>query len=76
MGWMWGPAVEAYFDWQAHETGRPRDELIAEVTRNIPLGVIPDDGDCARAAVFLASEYASAVTGAALDVNGGEYMPV
>jgi NAD(P)-dependent dehydrogenase (short-subunit alcohol dehydrogenase family) len=46
------------------------------VTRNIPLGVIPDDGDCARAAVFLASEYASAVTGAALDVNGGEYMPV
>ncbi len=76
MGWMWGPAVEGYFAWQAQETGRPREELIAEVTRNIPLGVIPDDGECARAAVFLASDYASVVTGAALDVNGGEYMPV
>jgi NAD(P)-dependent dehydrogenase (short-subunit alcohol dehydrogenase family) len=76
MGWMWGPAVEGYFDWQAQATGRPREELIAEVTRNIPLGVIPDDGECAKAAAFLASDYASMVTGAALDVNGGEYMPV
>ncbi len=76
MGWMWGPAVEGYFAWQSGQTGRSQQELIAEVTRNIPLGVIPDDGECARAAVFLASDYASVVTGAALDVNGGEYMPV
>lgn len=76
MGWMWGPSVEGYFAWQASETGKSREELIAEVTRNIPLGVIPDDGECAKAAVFLASDYASVVTGAALDVNGGEYMPV
>lgn len=76
MGWMWGPSVEGYFDWQAAETGRDRDEMIAEVSRNIPLGSIPDDADCAKAAVFLASDYAAAVTGAGLDVNGGEYMPV
>jgi NAD(P)-dependent dehydrogenase (short-subunit alcohol dehydrogenase family) len=76
MGWMWGPAVEGYFAWQASESGRSQEELIAEVTRNIPLGVIPDDGECAKAAVFLASPYASVVTGASLDVNGGEYMPV
>ncbi len=76
MGWMWGPAVEGYFAWQASQSGKSQEELIAEVTRNIPLGVIPDDGECARAALFLASDYASMVTGAALDVNGGEYMPV
>lgn len=76
MGWMWGPAVEGYFNWQAQASGRPKEELIAEVTRNIPLGHIPDDGDCAKAAVFLASDYARVVTGAGLDVNGGEYMPV
>lgn len=76
MGWMWGPNVEAYFAWQSQATGKPQDELIAEVARNIPLGAIPDDGECARAAAFLASDYASVVTGAALDVNGGEYMPV
>ncbi len=76
MGWMWGPSVEMYFDWQAQESGRPREELVAEVTRNIPLGHIPDDGDCAKAAMFLGSDYAAVVTGAALDVNGGEFMPV
>ena len=31
--------------------------------------------ECARAALFLVSDYASAVTGAALDANGGAYMP-
>jgi NAD(P)-dependent dehydrogenase (short-subunit alcohol dehydrogenase family) len=76
MGWMWGPAVEGYFAWQSQDSGRPVEELKADVTRNIPLGVIPDDGECAKAAVFLASDYASVVTGAALDVNGGEYMPI
>ncbi len=76
MGWMWGPSVEGYFAWQSQTTGRPQEELIAEITENIPLGVIPDDGDCAKAAVFLASDYASVVTGAALDVNGGEFMPI
>ena len=76
MGWMWGPAVEGYFAWQAQDTGRSVEELKSEVIRNIPLGIIPDDGECAKAAVFLASDYASVVTGAALDVNGGEFMPV
>lgn len=76
MGWMWGPSVEGYFAWQSQSTGKSQQELIAEVTRGIPLGVIPDDGECAKAALFFASDYASVVTGAALDVNGGEYMPV
>ena len=76
MGWMWGPNVEGYFAWQAKETGKSQEELIAQVTSNIPLGVIPDDADCARAALFLASDYACVVTGASLDVNGGEFMPV
>jgi NAD(P)-dependent dehydrogenase (short-subunit alcohol dehydrogenase family) len=76
MGWMWGPSVEGYFSWQAKATGKSQDELIAEVTRSIPLGVIPDDGECAKAAIFFGSDYSSVVTGAALDVNGGEYMPI
>jgi len=76
MGWMWGPSVEGYFAWQSKETGKPQEELIAQITRNIPLGVIPDDGDCAKAALFFASDYSCVVTGASLDVNGGEFMPV
>jgi NAD(P)-dependent dehydrogenase (short-subunit alcohol dehydrogenase family) len=76
MGWMWGPSVEGYFGWQAQATGKSQADLIAEVTRSIPLGVIPDDGECAKAALFFGSDYSSVVTGAALDVNGGEYMPI
>lgn len=76
MGWMWGPNVEGYFTWQSQQTGRTVEELIGEVTKNIPLGEIPDDGECAKAALFLASDYASVITGAALDVNGGEFMPI
>ena len=76
MGWMWGPNVEGYFAWQSQETGTPQDELIAQVTRTIPLGAIPDDGDCAKAAMFFASDYSCVVTGASLDVNGGEFMPI
>jgi NAD(P)-dependent dehydrogenase (short-subunit alcohol dehydrogenase family) len=76
MGWMWGPNVEMYFKWQSQSTGRSEEELIAEVAEGIPLGVIPDDGDCAKAALFFGSDYSNVVTGAALDVNGGEYMPI
>lgn len=76
MGWMWGPSVEGYFKWQSQASGKSQEALIAEVAGNIPLGVIPDDGDCARAALFFGSDYSTVVTGASLGVNGGEYMPI
>jgi NAD(P)-dependent dehydrogenase (short-subunit alcohol dehydrogenase family) len=76
MGWMWGPNVQGYFAMQAQATGRPEEELVAEVAKNIPLGFIPEDGDCARAAMFFASDYSRVITGATLDVNGGEFMPL
>jgi NAD(P)-dependent dehydrogenase (short-subunit alcohol dehydrogenase family) len=71
-GWMWGPSVEGYFHYMEKQFGRTHDDLSAEITANIALGVIPPDEECARAAVFLASEMASMVTGQAIDVNGGE----
>ena len=55
--------------------GVPLDELKAQVSKDIPLGRIVTDDECARAALFLVSDYASAITGAALDCNGGMYMP-
>jgi len=75
MGWMWGPPVEGYFDMMAKHTGADKQAMIAEVEKNIPLGKIPDDADCAKAVIFLASDYACAITGAGLDVNGGEFIP-
>ncbi len=75
MGWMWGAPVQGYMEWQAQEHKVPVEDLKAQVAATIPLGRIPTDDECARAALFLASDYASAVTGAALDANGGAYMP-
>lgn len=75
MGWMWGAPVQGYFEWQAREQNVTVDQLKAPVEAGIALGRIPTDDECARAALFLASDDASAITGASLDVNGGAYMP-
>lgn len=74
MGWMWGAPVQAYIDFEMNQQDISQEEAIAQVTQNIPLGRIPTDEECARAALFLISDYASAMTGASLDINGGEFM--
>jgi NAD(P)-dependent dehydrogenase (short-subunit alcohol dehydrogenase family) len=75
MGWMWGPNVEGYVKGAAQSGEQTEEEIIADITRNIPLGFIPEDGDCAKAAIFFASDYSRVITGAGLDVNGGQHMP-
>jgi len=42
------------------------------VAKDVPLGLIPPDEDCANAVVFFVSDLAAVVTGQSLDVNGGE----
>jgi NAD(P)-dependent dehydrogenase (short-subunit alcohol dehydrogenase family) len=76
MGWMWGPPVEGYLKGAAKQQGTTVEALRKEIGKNIALGDIPDDADCAKVAIFLASDYSRAMTGACVDANGGEYMPV
>ncbi len=75
MGWMMGPPVESALKMMAKGAKSDYDTVKSEVEKSIALGKIPEDGDCAKAAIFLASDYSCAVTGAALDVNGGEFFP-
>lgn len=75
MGWMWGPNVKTYAEGLAKERDCTLEQVKKEIAREMALKIIPEDGDCAKAAIFLASDYACAVTGAALDVNGGAYLP-
>lgn len=75
MGWMWGPSVEGFMQNMQKETGVSVADQRKEIAKSIPIGDIPEDGDCAKAAVFLASDYSCAITGACLDVNGGGYLP-
>lgn len=74
IGWMWGASVEGYFNYRAQKEGISVDEQKAAVYKNIPLGRIPTDDECARAVLFLVSDMSAVVTGATLDINGGEFM--
>jgi len=74
MGWMWGVPVENALKGFAEQSGAPLQTIIDGVVSQIPLGEIPTDQDCAKSVIFFLSDYSNVVTGAALNVNGGEYM--
>lgn len=73
MGWIGGAPVWGHIDREV-AGGRDRDAVIAEITDRIPIGIIPPEEDCAKAVLFMVSDYAKVVAGASLDVNGGQYM--
>lgn len=73
-GWIWGPNVQMYVEWQTQSRGLTADEVVAEITAEIPLGEIPPQEDIAESIVFFASGMARMITGQTLDVNGGEYF--
>lgn len=75
MGWMWGPAVAGYFEGMAKELKTTVDALKQNVAEGIALGIMPEDRECAKSVLYLLSDYSSVVTGASLDVNGGEFFP-
>jgi NAD(P)-dependent dehydrogenase (short-subunit alcohol dehydrogenase family) len=58
-------------------TGRSREEVVAERNARVPLrGKMGTAWDVAHAALFLASDEARFVTGAALPVDGGTSLRV
>lgn len=71
MGWMMGAPLQGYADSLGAEAGAA---FLKQRGSEVPVGHIPPDADCAKAIYFLLSDYASEVTGAALDVNGGDWV--
>ncbi|SFR90248.1 SDR family oxidoreductase [Sphingomonas jatrophae] len=74
MGWMAGEPLRQSFASRAAARGVSPEKLEADLAQAIPLRRIPTDDECAGAVIFLLSDLAAAVTGALLDVNGGQYM--
>jgi NAD(P)-dependent dehydrogenase (short-subunit alcohol dehydrogenase family) len=74
MGWLWGTPVKNFIAHQVQSQGISEADFIKPIIARIPLGVIPPDEECAKSALFFVSDYSRMVTGATLDVNGGEYM--
>ena len=56
--------------------GIPREQLIAERDRQVPMGKMGSAWDVAHAALFLASDEAAFITGVLLPVDGGQSVRV
>jgi NAD(P)-dependent dehydrogenase (short-subunit alcohol dehydrogenase family) len=63
----------AYFDWLASEAGVTHDDIYREKADPTDLKRLASSEEVARAALFLASDLASAVTGQMLTVDCGEF---
>jgi acetoacetyl-CoA reductase len=51
-----------------------REEVLTSIISGIPVGRLGQPQDIAEAVAFLASPTASFITGANIDINGGQYM--
>jgi NAD(P)-dependent dehydrogenase (short-subunit alcohol dehydrogenase family) len=71
-GWMSGPSVDVYVQMTSEARGVSAHAIIDELNARVPLGRIPSDQEVAGSIVYLASDLSSAMTGQAIDTNGGE----
>jgi NAD(P)-dependent dehydrogenase (short-subunit alcohol dehydrogenase family) len=74
-GYVEGPNLQVFYDREAEKQGRPADEIKRELHDEPVLRRIVSPEDVAGAIVFLASELAHGITGIAIDVNGGHWLP-
>ena len=76
-GYIWGDSVKIYFEWQAEDRGGgvTWQDVYDERAAETALGYLPHSSEIAGAVVFFASPLAKCVTGTALPVNAGHWMP-
>jgi NAD(P)-dependent dehydrogenase (short-subunit alcohol dehydrogenase family) len=72
-GYIWGGTLQSYFTHQAGKFGTTVEEIYDAAAAGSDLKRLPTEDEVASAILFLASDLASGITGATLDVNCGEY---
>jgi len=70
-GAIWSEKLEAYYQTLADSRGVTYDQVYAEMTAEMALHRIPSPDEVANGVMFMASDWASAITGQSLDVNAG-----
>jgi NAD(P)-dependent dehydrogenase (short-subunit alcohol dehydrogenase family) len=70
-GYIWGYAVEWYFNHKAQQRGVDAQVIYDEIAGETALGYIPDSAEVANTILFFASDLSRACTGVALPVNAG-----
>lgn len=70
-GWTWTSRTEQLAKAESLKTGIPYEQVVQGWEKEIPLGRLAEPREIADLVVFLASERASYITGAAIQVDGG-----
>jgi NAD(P)-dependent dehydrogenase (short-subunit alcohol dehydrogenase family) len=73
-GYIWGPALQGYFNMLAKQQNTTPDAIYAEIASRTALNHIPTSEEIADAVIFFASDMSRVITGQALDVNGGHFF--
>ncbi len=76
IGWTMSAPARAWLEDMAAYGGPSVDQSVGEISANMALGRVPTDEECARAILMPLSDLFSAMTGATIDINGGEYLPL
>jgi NAD(P)-dependent dehydrogenase (short-subunit alcohol dehydrogenase family) len=70
-GYIGTDRMYSYWDRMSEDTGRPRDELLSVITREIPAGRVGRVEEMAASMVFLCSDLGGYITGEFINVDGG-----
>lgn len=73
-GQIWADQLKTFYEDVAQRRGVDVQTVVDGVSRDMALRRIPTADEIAEAVVYLASDRASAITGQALDVNGGNWF--
>lgn len=73
-GWVSTEMVEQTVQNIMQKTGRSREDAIASLVKDVPMGRMVTPEEVAYLVVFLASNQAAAITGQGLNIDGGTVM--
>jgi len=73
-GYIWSDKLAGYFRYLAKQRNTTYEAVLEEIRSRTALHHIPTSAEIADAVLFFASDLSRAITGQALDVNGGHFF--